>query len=197
MRLITAAVAFGLAAPAVFAASSAASDEVLKKFVEQSRKVSAQLISQIGGEMRKEVEATGPMRAVMVCKYTAPEVASSVSRMNGMRVTRVSLKPRNPSLGFADPWEQSVLLEFERRLARGEKAETLEFSEAVTEPTGVYLRYMKAIPTGKVCLACHGPVEQMSEAVKAQIANEYPHDRAVGFTEGSLRGAVTVKKLLP
>jgi hypothetical protein len=55
---------------------------------------------------------------------------------------------------------------------------------------------MKAIPTGKVCLSCHGPVEQISEAVKAQIANEYPHDRAVGFAEGSIRGAVTVKKPL-
>ena len=181
--------------PAALAADHAG-DEALRKFVEQSRKVSTQLIQQIGGEMRKEVETTGPMRAVMVCKYTAPEVASSISRMNGMRVTRVSLKPRNPSLGYADPWEQGVLVEFERRAARGEKLETMEFAEAVTEPAGVFLRYMKAIPTGKICLACHGPVEQISDAVKSQIANEYPHDRAVGFVEGSIRGAVTVKKPL-
>jgi len=181
--------------PAVMAAAQV-SDDVLRRFVEQGRKVSTQLIQQIGGEMRKEVEATGPMRAVMVCKYTAPEVASSISRMNGMRVSRVSLKPRNPALGYPDPWEQNVLVEFERRAAKGEKADAMEFAEAVSEPTGTFLRYMKAIPTGKVCLACHGPVEQMSEAVKAQIANEYPHDRAVGFAEGSIRGAVTVKKPL-
>lgn len=181
--------------PAVMAAGHV-SDDVLRRFVEQSRKVSTQLILQIGGEMRKEVEATGPMRAVMVCKYTAPEVASSISRMNGMRVSRVSLKPRNPALGYPDPWEQNVLVEFERRAAKGEKTDAMEFAEAVSEPTGIFLRYMKAIPTGKVCLACHGPVEQMSEAVKAQIANEYPHDRAVGFAEGSIRGAVTVKKPL-
>jgi hypothetical protein len=189
------ALVLGSAAAAALAAGHV-SDETLRKFVEQSRKVSAQLIQQIGGEMRKEVEATGPMRAVMVCKYTAPEVASSLSRMNGMRITRVSLKPRNPSLGYPDPWEQTVLADFERRAARGEKVEAIEFAEAVSEPSGVFLRYMKAIPTGKVCLSCHGPVEQMSEAVKAQIANEYPHDRAVGFVEGSIRGAVTVKKPL-
>jgi hypothetical protein len=178
------------------AAFGAAHDETLRPFVEQSRKVSGELIRQIGGEMRKEVEATGPMRAVMVCKYTAPEVASSLSRMNGMRVTRVSLKPRNPALGYPDVWEQNVLMEFDRRAARGEKAEAIEHSEIVTEPTGRFMRYMKAIPTGKVCLACHGPSDQISDAVKAQIANEYPHDRAVGFVEGSIRGAVSVKKPL-
>lgn len=178
------------------AAFGAAHDEALRPFVEESRKVSGELIRQIGGEMRKEVETTGPMRAVMVCKYTAPEVASSLSRMNGMRVTRVSLMPRNPALGYPDAWEQTVLMEFDRRAARGEKAEAIEHAEIVTEPAGRYLRYMKAIPTGKVCLACHGPKEHISDAVKAQIANEYPHDRAVGFKEGSVRGAVSVKKPL-
>lgn len=171
-------------------------DAALRAFTEQGRKVSGELIRQIGGEMRKEVEATGPMRAVMVCKYTAPEVSSTLSRLHGMRVTRVSLQPRNPALGFADAWEQTVLLEFERRFARGEKVDGIEHAEVVTEPTGRYLRYLRAIPTGKVCLACHGPVEQMTEAVKAQIANEYPHDRAVGFKEGSIRGAVSIKKPL-
>jgi hypothetical protein len=189
------AVVLGLAVPAVLAAGHV-SEEALRRFADQARKASTQMIQQIGGEMRKEVEATGPMRAVMVCKYAAPEVAASLSRLNGMRVTRVSLRVRNPSLGYPDAWEQAMLAEFEKRAARGEKVEAIEHVEAVSEPGGVYLRYMKAIPTGKVCLACHGPVEQMSEAVKAQIANEYPHDRAVGFAEGSIRGAITVKKPL-
>lgn len=171
-------------------------DDTLRPFIDQSRKASAELIRLIGSEMRKEVETTGPMRAVMVCKYTAPEVASALSRQNGMRVTRVSLKTRNPALGYPDVWEQNVLLDFERRAARGEKPETMEHAEIVTEPTGRQLRYMKAIPTGKVCLACHGPSDQISDAVKSQIANEYPHDRAVGFAEGSIRGAVSIKKPL-
>ena len=33
----------------------------------------------------------------------------------------------------------------------------MEHAELVTEPTGRYLRYMKAIPTGKVCLAFQNP----------------------------------------
>lgn len=178
-------------------ALAGASDEAVRRAVEDGRKVASQLIAQIGGEMRKETEATGPMRAVIVCKYVAPEVASTVSRMNGMRVTRVSLRPRNPALGFADAWEQRALQDFERRLARGERMETLEHHEVVSEPAGTYLRFVKAIPTAKICLACHGPAEQLSEGVRAQIAQEYPHDKAVGYVEGSVRGGVSVKRPWP
>lgn len=173
---------------------AAAQDEAVRRALDDSRKVSSQLIAQVGGEMRKETEATGPMRAVIVCKYVAPEVASTVSRMNGVRVTRVSLKPRNPALGFPDEWEQRALLDFERRQARGEKIDALEHWEIVREPAGSYLRFIKAIPVAKVCLHCHGPAEQLTEGVRAQIAQEYPHDRAIGYTEGMVRGGVSVKR---
>ena len=48
----------------------------------------------------------------------------------------MSLKTRNPLLGTPDAWEQAVLAEFDRRAAAGEKPETLEYSETVTEPQG-------------------------------------------------------------
>ncbi len=181
---------------ASLAAAEPGAEESLASFIDTSRKMAAEIIRQIGGELRKEMDASGPLRAVIVCKYTAPEVASNLSRMSGMRVTRVSLKPRNPALGFPDPWEQKVLAEFDRRVAAGQKPEQLEHWELVAEPQGRFLRYMKAIPTQKLCLNCHGPAEGITDAVKAQIANEYPYDRATGFREGSVRGAVSVKKFL-
>ena len=66
--------------------------------------------------------------------------------------------------------------------------------EVVTEPAGRYFRYMKAIPMGQPCLPCHGPVATLSEGVKAQLAAEYPHDRAVDYQIGQVRGAVSIKK---
>jgi len=172
------------------------SDETMKRFLDESRRAATQLVQQVGGEMRKEVETGGPLRGIIVCKYNAPESAANISRKTGMRVTRVSLKPRNPGLGFPDQWEQRVLVDFDQRAARGEKPDTLEFFEVTTEPAGTFLRYMKAIPTGRICLACHGPVDRLGEDVKAQLAAEYPHDRATGYSEGTVRGAVTVKKQL-
>jgi hypothetical protein len=33
--------------------------------------------------------------------------------------------------------------------------------------------------------------------VKGRIAQDYPHDRATGYTAGQIRGAVTIKQYLP
>jgi hypothetical protein len=49
---------------------------------------------------------------------------------------------------------------------------------------------MKAIPTGGLCLACHG--ETIDPAVAGKIAELYPEDKATGFREGDLRGAFVV-----
>jgi uncharacterized protein DUF3365 len=158
------------------------------------RAAAGQLTQQLGAELRKELAAGGPESAIGVCKELAPQIAGRLSRESGGRVARVSLKTRNPLLGTPDVWEQTVLADFERRVAAGEKPETLEHAELVSEPAGRYFRYMKAIPVQPLCLACHGSPEGISEAVKASLRQEYPHDRAVGYSVGQIRGAVTVKQ---
>lgn len=163
---------------------------------DEMRKVADTLVSHVRSELTKALESSGPLRAVIVCKYSVPEISSNLSRRSGWRITRVSLRPRNPVLGAADAWEQGVLLQFEQRVARGERAEAIEFHEVVTEPVGRFLRYMRALPLGPLCIGCHGPAEGISEATRAQLALEYPHDRAIGYRPGQIRGAVTVKRPL-
>lgn len=165
-----------------------------KDLMDDSRKTAQQLTNQIRGELLQEMDRTGPMRAIIVCKYSAPEATSQISRRTGMRVTRVALNPRNRSIGEPDAWEQRALLEFEKRMAKGEKADNLEFGEYVTEPSGRFFRYIRAIPTGQPCLACHG--SNLSEGVKAQLAAEYPHDKATNHALGSLRGGLSLKRPL-
>ncbi len=177
-------------------AGSAAADDELRRLTDEARKASVQIMTQVRGEVSKELERTGPIRAITVCKYSAPEITSVISRHLGMRVTRVALRARNRALGEPDPWEQQALLDFEKRLAKGEKAEAMETAEIVQEPAGRMFRYARAIPMGQPCLACHGPVAGLSEGVKAQLANEYPYDRAVDYQVGQIRGAVSVKKAL-
>ncbi len=117
-----------------------------------------------------------------------------LSRKSGGRVARVSLKTRNPLLGQPDAWEQQVLAEFDRRAAAGEKIESLEFSGSTNEPRGRYFRYMKAIPVQLLCLTCHGKADNIPDQVRARLAMEYPHDRAIGYELGQVRGAVTIKQ---
>lgn len=183
-------------AAGVFLATPGMSAEVVRTLVDESRVLSTQIVTQVRSELVKELERTGPLRAITVCKYSAPEITSNISRQTGMRVTRVSLRPRNKALGDPDAWEQKVLLDFEKRAAKGEKIEGLEYHELVDEPAGRYFRYMKAIAMAQPCMACHGPLNQISEGVRAQLAAEYPLDRAIDYQLGQVRGAVSVKKLL-
>jgi hypothetical protein len=188
--------AWALAFAAGFSSAVAQAPDLLRRYFDDSRKVAEQFVQQLGGELRREIELSGPLRGIIVCKFAAPEMASALSRKTGWRVSRVSLQTRNPALGQPDPWEHRVLTEFDQRVARGEKAETLEFGETVREPGGTYFRYMKALPVAQVCLHCHGPAERLSAEVRERLATDYPHDRGVGYSVGQVRGAVTVKRPL-
>lgn len=185
-----------VAAWLVMSLGVARANEVPRAGLEEARKVAAELVSGVASELVKAIEASGPLRAIVVCKYTVPEIASAMSRKHGARVTRVSLTPRNPSLAWPDVWEQKTLLSFEQRLAQGERVDALEFAEVTTEPTGKFLRYMKALPMQPVCVHCHGTPDQISESIRNELAHDYPHDKGVGVLVGKIRGAVTFKKPL-
>ena len=159
-----------------------------------SRAAAGQFTQQLGAELRKELAAGGPVGAIGVCRNVAPEIAGKLSRQMGARVARVSLKTRNPLLGTPDAWEQQMLADFDRRAAAGDKPETLEVFEVASEPAGRYFRYLKAIPVQPLCLACHGTPETIAAEVKERIAQDYPHDRATGYSLGQIRGAVTIKQ---
>lgn len=176
-------------------ASPALADDELAKYQDEARKVVKELASRLGGEMQKEMQANGPVSTIKVCRELAPAIASDLSRKSGWRVSRVSLKVRNPLLGMPDVWEQKTLADFDRRLEK-ENPANMEFSEIVSEPQGKYFRYMKAIPVQDVCLKCHGSPEAIAPPVKDVLAAEYPHDRATAYTLGQLRGAITIKRPL-
>lgn len=196
MRRKTWVAAAGLAIAGAGPAALAQDGGDTRRLADETRKVAGDLVAQIRGELTKELEYSGPLRAVIVCKYTVPEISSALSRKTGWRVTRVALKPRNPALGAADAWEQKVLLDFERRAERGEKPESLEAGEVVSEPGGRYYRYMKALPLGPLCVSCHGAPDKLTPNLRALLDAEYPHDRATGYSVGQIRGAVTIKRPL-
>jgi hypothetical protein len=163
---------------------------------EQARKLTATMVQSLGGQLQAAIKEGGPAGAIGVCTGVAPAIAGQLSRQNGVRLTRVSLKVRNPLLGSPDAWEQAALAGFEARLAKGEPADKLEFAETVTEPSGRFYRYMKALPVQPVCLNCHGDAASLTPEVRERLAQEYPNDHATGYSVGQIRGAVSVKRPL-
>lgn len=177
-----------------FAVLAQAQENAGRKLIEESRKVALQVSHDLSNQLIQEMQLSGPLRALMVCKYSCPEILSNHSRKTGWRVAAVSLKPRNSALGMADVWEQKVLADFDRRVANGEKAETLEFAETVSEPQGRYFRYARAMMVERLCLTCHSARDKLPDAVRAQLAVDYPFDRAVDFSLGQVYGIVTIKR---
>ena len=183
----------GLATMVAFAAVVLAQDDSLKKPIEQSRQLALQVSREHRAQLLRELELSGPLRSLVMCKYSCPEITLSLSRTTGWRVSMVSLKPRNPA-DMADVWEQRVLSDFDRRVAKGEKAEALEYAEMVSEPQGKYFRYAKAIAVEPLCLTCHGARETLPNAVNAQLAIDYPFDKATGYSMGQVYGIVSIKR---
>lgn len=152
---------------------------------------------ELGGRLKAAMAEGGPVLAVRVCKDEAPAIAARLSRETGWQVRRVGTRVRNPLSGLPDAWEQTQLADFQRRLAAGENTDTLSRFSTVVEPAGSYQRLLTAIPVTPTCLACHGDVAAQSEALRAALRADYPHDMAVGYKVGELRGAFSLKRTVP
>lgn len=171
------------------AVSSVVLADEIEKRSKESRIVVGDFMLLLKLELKAAMREGGPGNAIQVCRNKAPKIAAEVSEKHGWRVARTSLKLRNP-LNEADPWEFKVMQEFEKRKAGGEEIQTLEYAEIVTTDGKKQFRYMKAIPTEKVCLQCHGSKIEPEE--QTALNKFYPHDQATGFKEGDIRGAFTV-----
>jgi hypothetical protein len=157
--------------------------------IEASRAVAGSFAAELKEALTKEMAAGGPIAAASVCKQMAPEIAARASEKTGWEVGRTSLKPRNPA-NAPDGWEAETLQAFAERKAAGEDPAKLE-AWTIAEAGGrKQFRYMKAIPTASMCLACHGT--EIEPELRAHLDALYPEDAAVGYREGDIRGAFTI-----
>jgi hypothetical protein len=192
---VTALIVLGTCVATLALAAGFASAEVTVR-ERAASEVAATLVNELSAAMRSEMAKGGPTEAVKVCADLAPAIAGRLSREQGMRVTRVGTRVRNPLLGMPDAWEQRVLAEFAERGAKGEAFAGMIHGEVVTEPGGQYYRFMKSIVVQPQCLLCHGPSDQIPDGIKAVLQKQYPFDAATGYKAGELRGAVSIKQPL-
>jgi hypothetical protein len=173
----------------LFSASAFAAD--LEDRAAASRAAVKEFATSLQDELGVASKAGGPVNAIEVCSIVAPAIAADISRKQGWKVARTSLKPRNPK-NAPDAWETRVLKEFEARKAKGEDPAQMEHSEMIMGKGTHAFRYMKAIaiPANAPCLACHG--EKIDPAVGAKLKALYPQDQAIGYKQGDLRGAFTI-----
>ena len=160
---------------------------------EKAMQATAAFGQALKSELVSAMQSGGPLAAIEVCNTRAPLIADAVSLQQDVRVSRVSLKNRNPSNAPND-WQAEVLSSFEQRKSDGENPAQLTWQETVETASGQEFRFMKAIPTAGLCLQCHG--QALAPAVAEKLNELYPEDQATGYSEGDLRGAFVVTRQL-
>lgn len=156
-------------------------------FEQQAKDKAKQFATTLKAELQHAISEGGLGKGISVCHQRAPEIAQSLST-NGWHLARTSLKVRNPNNKPTDK-QLLVLKEFERRKNAGEQ---IQFITKSFETNNEHV-FMKAIPTGKLCLACHGSTR--SEEVDAMLDKLYPNDKAKEFQVGDIRGAFVIRYL--
>ncbi len=160
-----------------------------------ARKVAGAVPPKLLDVLNTQIAKDGPASAVAVCNEKAPQMAKAASEQTGWAIRRVSLRNRNPK-AVPDAWELAALKDFDQRAAAGESPATLEKYGVVASANGNEYRYMKALPVQAMCLACHGTADAIPPEVAEKINATYPADKAVGYSVGDIRGAITIRKAL-
>jgi hypothetical protein len=153
--------------------------------LEEGRALAGALGAQLKAELMTAMQADGPVAAIEVCHVEAPRIAARLSG-DGATVGRTALKVRNPA-NAPTAGQAAVMTDFAKRMRRGETDAPPEAFDVAADGSA---RYMRAIPTGAPCLACHG--SDIAPAVQARLDALYPQDAATGFRAGELRGAFVV-----
>ena len=174
------------------AALPAYADEAL---IADTKKTALGIPPKLLAMVQEEIDKGGFHGAIAACSDKAPKMAAAASQNTGWGIRRVSLKNRNPK-AVPDAWEKAVLEDFDRRAAGGESPAAIEKAEIVTEGDKKVLRYMKALPVQPVCTNCHGTADKLKPEVISKLREIYPNDLATGYSEGQIRGALTVKRPL-
>lgn len=164
----------------------AAGQQTQQGLEDEAKKKISLFATQLKQALLLAIEQDGLPGAVNVCHQRAPDIADSLST-DGWRIARTSLKTRNEN-NQPDEWETQALRNFEAQHKAGAKFNNLTKSELGS----AQFRYIEAIPTGQLCLACHGSA--VDPTLKGAIDGLYPNDRAVNFALGDIRGAFTLTK---
>ena len=145
--------------------------------------------SELQAALKSALASGGPAAAIEVCAQAAPAIAGRLSAESGAQVRRTALRPRNPA-AKPDAFERETMTAW-RAQPLDAAGRPMVRSAAVTTNGVPAYRWMRAIPTQGMCLACHG--EAIEPDVAAAIAARYPDDKATGFREGQLRGALSIR----
>ena len=154
-----------------------------------------QALMKMGGalksNMKKNMKEGGPVQAAHFCSDEAVNIEKEVNKTyrDGVSVKRISLKYRNED--NAPNADEAVVLKELQATMDAHKPLPKLLVKKVGE--NKYKVYKPLVIKKDVCLACHGILPVRSEEAYKIIKSKYPHDKAIDYKKGDLRGAFVVE----
>lgn len=171
-------------ASSLIAAAPLSDDQAIAK----GSAASAALLQKLGGEVKKNMEASGPVKTVEFCSLHALSMTDQIAGESGTQIKRLTLKERNP-VNAAEGDEKALLQKWEEMVKNGQNLPSHELKKA---KNGKIVYYKPLLINNEACLKCHGNIAADTPLDKA-IKSTYPEDKATGYKMGDLRGMIKVE----
>ncbi len=161
-----------------------------EKAVEIGNAAVVKLMGELKRNLGMALKEGGFPEAIRFCAQKAQELTQRVNReLVVVKVKRVSDRYRNPG-NRPDSLDMKVINYFKEKLKEG-KIPPYYLTE-VKEGGKRFVVYYKPIRVAPFCLNCHGDPARMNPEVLRILKEKYPHDRALGYKPGDLRGVFKV-----
>ena len=154
--------------------------------IQRGKAITAETFGVLSTNLQTALATGGVSNALPFCSLAASPLTASVSERHGVKVRRVTHKPRNPA-ARASAVETAMLDGFRSALVSGGQPPTPIATNLVAAQATFFA---PIVINNALCLNCHGePGKDISEANLAVVRQHYPQDEATGFKLGDLRGA--------
>ncbi|RYG38190.1 MAG: DUF3365 domain-containing protein, partial [Burkholderiales bacterium] len=182
----------------VFAAGLAACEprpeQPAEADIQAARKAAVSFDIRMKREITDRLErGEDPVAVYLAYADNVPGWGLEISNAEKIDFSRTAITVRNPA-NSPDAWEMRQMELFNLLADGGQDPESFEVAEIVSEGDEKVFRWMRPTLMGEACMACHG--EAVSERIKLLLGQEYPLDDALGYSEGQLGGAYSVRKVL-
>ena len=130
-------------------------------------------------ELTNALAQGGPAFAINSCHIDVTGVIQRIAKGEGVAAGRTSDRLRNPT-NVPPKWAAPLVTANAGRRARDVEGFAVDLGSAV----GV----IRPIALQPMCASCHGPADKLGPGVRTMLAERYPADKGVGFTQGEIRG---------
>jgi len=166
------------------------------------RRLGEQMIQHVATSMTGEVQqllaTKGAEAAIdLVHLHNMKLPAAAAGKPQIIAVKRTSLRVRQPA-NVPDSADLAALLSIQTELMDGNSPPKLLIQQVEAAGSApAEWRVYRPIGVSAQCLACHGPVDSLSEGVRARLTKLYPEDKAVDYAPSDWRGVIRVSIVVP